>query len=78
MTLREAYTLAISRLTPLYGPDEARAVVDRLLEERYGIGRLERIVGGGEEAPFVRGGWSGGNRYSMSRGGRSSTAARSR
>ncbi len=55
MTLREAYTLAISRLTPLYGPDEARAVVDRLLEERYGIGRLERIVGGGEEAPFVRG-----------------------
>lgn len=40
MTLRETSRLAVARLSPLYGTDEARVVVSRLLEEKYGIGRL--------------------------------------
>lgn len=44
MTLRETYNRSAVRLEPLYGPDEARAVVGRLLEEKYGIGRLELAV----------------------------------
>lgn len=53
MTLRERYNQAVFSLEPLYGSDEARAVVDRLLEDRYGIDRLERAVAG--DAPFWRG-----------------------
>lgn len=40
MTLRETSRLAVARLSPLYGTDEARVVVSRLLEEKYGIERL--------------------------------------
>lgn len=54
MTLRETYNRSASRLEPLYGPVEARAVVDRLLEEKYGIGRIERATEG--EAEFPHGG----------------------
>lgn len=50
MTLRETYNRSAARLEPLYGPVEARAVVDRLLEEKYGIGRIERATAG--EAAF--------------------------
>lgn len=46
MTFRERYNQAILWLTPLYGPDEARAVVDRLAEDKYEIGRLERVLNG--------------------------------
>ncbi|MDE5945479.1 MAG: peptide chain release factor N(5)-glutamine methyltransferase [Rikenella sp.] len=46
MTFRERYNQAILRLTPLYGSDEARAVVDRLAEDKYEIGRLERVLNG--------------------------------
>lgn len=44
MTLRETYNRSAVRLEPLYGPDEARAIAGRLLEEKYGIGRLELAV----------------------------------
>ncbi|MCH5306340.1 MAG: peptide chain release factor N(5)-glutamine methyltransferase [Rikenella sp.] len=54
MTLRETYNRSAARLEPLYGPVEARAVVDRLLEEKYGIGRIERATEG--EAEFPHGG----------------------
>lgn len=54
MTLRETYNRSAARLEPLYGPVEARAVVDRLLEEKYGIGRIERATAG--EAEFPHGG----------------------
>lgn len=50
MTLRETYNRAVARLRPLYGDAEARAVVERLLDERYGIDRLRRVTDG--ETPF--------------------------
>lgn len=43
----------MARLTPLYGEREAEAVVTRLLEDKYGVGRLERAVNG--SAIFERG-----------------------
>lgn len=49
MTLRETYNRSAARLVSLYGPEEARAVVGRLLEEKYGIGRLELAVNGTAE-----------------------------
>ncbi|WP_298063897.1 peptide chain release factor N(5)-glutamine methyltransferase [uncultured Rikenella sp.] len=42
----------MARLSPLYGAQEARAVVGRLLADKYGAGRLERAVNG--EAEFKR------------------------
>lgn len=52
MTFRETYNRAAARLKPLYGPDEARAVVDRLAAEKYGLDRLARVLRG--DAPFTR------------------------
>lgn len=49
MTLRETYNRSVVRLKPLYGPDEARTVAGRLLEEKYGIGRLKLAVNGTAE-----------------------------
>lgn len=46
MTLRETYNHAVTRLRPLYGDAEARAVVERLFDERYGIDRLSRVTDG--------------------------------
>lgn len=46
MTLSETYKAAVARLAPLYGEREAAAVVSRLLEEKYRIRRLERVVSG--------------------------------
>lgn len=40
------------RLAPLYGVREAESVVARLLEDKYGIGRLERAING--SAAFER------------------------
>lgn len=37
----------MARLSPLYGEREAEAVVVRLLEDKYGVGRLERVLNGG-------------------------------
>lgn len=54
MTLSETYKAAAARLSALYGEREAEAVVARLLEDKYGIGRLERAVNGG--SAFLRGG----------------------
>lgn len=51
MTLRETYNRAVARLRPLYGDAEARAVVERLFDERYGIDRLKRVTDG--DTPFV-------------------------
>lgn len=42
----------MARLSPLYGEREAEAVVGRLLEDKYGAGRLERAVNG--SAAFER------------------------
>lgn len=52
MTLREIHNLSVERLEPLYGRDEARSVVDRLMEDKYGVGRLERVTDG--HRPFLR------------------------
>lgn len=52
MTLREIHNLSVERLDPLYGRDEARSVVDRLMEDKYGVGRLERVTDGNR--PFLR------------------------
>lgn len=52
MTLREIHNLSVERLEPLYGRDEARSVVDRLMEDKYGVGRLERVTDGNR--PFLR------------------------
>lgn len=52
MTLREIHNLSVERLEPLYGCDEARSVVDRLMEDKYGVGRLERVTDG--HRPFLR------------------------
>lgn len=52
MTLREIHNLSVERLEPLYGRDEARSVVDRLMEDKYGVGRLERVTAG--HRPFLR------------------------
>lgn len=52
MTLREIHNLSVERLEPLYGHDEARSVVDRLMEDKYGVGRLERVTDG--HRPFLR------------------------
>ncbi|WP_274957499.1 peptide chain release factor N(5)-glutamine methyltransferase [Millionella massiliensis] len=52
MTLREIHNLSVERLEPLYGCDEARSVVDRLMEDKYGVGRLERVTDGNR--PFLR------------------------
>ena len=51
MTLRETYNLSVARLVPLYGEHEAKAVVGRLLEDKYGIGKLERITVGSRPFP---------------------------
>lgn len=53
MTFRETYNRSVKRLEPLYGPDEARAVADRLAAEKYGFDRLARVLKG--EATFLRG-----------------------
>ncbi|WP_300829115.1 peptide chain release factor N(5)-glutamine methyltransferase [uncultured Rikenella sp.] len=53
MTFRETYNRSVKRLEPLYGPDEARAVADRLAAEKYGFDRLARVLEG--EATFLRG-----------------------
>lgn len=37
----------MARLSPLYGKREAEAVVGRLLADKYGAGRLERVLNGG-------------------------------
>ena len=52
MNLREIHNLSVERLEPLYGRDEARSVVDRLMEDKYGVGRLERVTDG--HRPFLR------------------------
>lgn len=52
MTFRETYNRSVKRLEPLYGPDEARAVADRLAAEKYGFDRLARVLEG--EATFLR------------------------
>lgn len=52
MTLREVYNRSVARLRPLYGGDEARAVADRLMQDKYGIGTLERATAG--DTPFLR------------------------
>ncbi|MCC8062073.1 MAG: peptide chain release factor N(5)-glutamine methyltransferase [Rikenellaceae bacterium] len=54
MTLSETYRDAVARLSALYGAREAEAVVARLLEDKYGIGRLERVMNG--SSVFERGG----------------------
>ena len=46
------HNLSVERLEPLYGRDEARSVVDRLMEDKYGVGRLERVTDG--HRPFLR------------------------
>lgn len=51
MTLRDIHNLSVERLEPLYGRDEARSVVDRLMEDKYGVGRLERVTDG--HRPFL-------------------------
>lgn len=38
-------------MVPLYGEHEAKAVVGRLLEDKYGIGKLERITVGSRPFP---------------------------
>ena len=43
----------MARLAPLYGEREAEAVAVRLLEDKYGVGRLERVMN--SSAAFERG-----------------------
>ncbi len=54
LTLSETYRDAVARLAPLYGEREAEAVAARLLEDKYGMGRLERVMDGC--SVFERGG----------------------
>lgn len=44
MKLQDTYLLIATRLTPLYGVGEARAMARMLLEERYGVSRTEWIM----------------------------------
>lgn len=53
LTLSETYRNAVARLSVLYGGREAEAVAARLLEDKYEIGRLERVMNG--SSVFERG-----------------------